>query len=104
MYTSHIQSFKILASLCSRAGWSKVPEDTFSRGVAQSTQPKKQVKPSLTGLIEPRHDKTNEMASESLLCTQWVAKDPWFLCTDCEDSDQTGRSVYLLVLSCCASV
>ena len=28
--------------------------------------------------------------SESLLCTQWVAKDPSFLHADREDSDQTG--------------
>ena len=25
------------------------------------------------------------------LCAQWVAKDPWFLHADSEDSDQTGR-------------
>ena len=39
MYTCYIQSFKILASFCSLAGWfdltwSKIPEDTFSRDVA----------------------------------------------------------------------
>ena len=28
--------------------------------------------------------------SESLLCTHWVAKEPSFLHTDSEDSDQTG--------------
>ena len=49
--------------------------------------------------------------SESLLCTQWVAKDPSFLHADSEDSDQTGpmprlvwvfagRTLILLVLSC----
>ena len=49
--------------------------------------------------------------SESLLCAQWVAKDPSFLHADSEDSDQTrrmprliwvfaGRTVTLLVLSC----
>ena len=27
---------------------------------------------------------------ESSLCAQWVAKDPWFLHADSEDSDQTG--------------
>ena len=59
-----------------------------------------------TSLFEPRHDKTNNVAvrpaktwislgirqiwSESLLCTQWVAKDPSFLHADSEDSDQTG--------------
>ena len=48
--------------------------------------------------------------SESLLCTQWVAKDPSFLHADSEDSDQTeqmprliwvfaGHTVILLVLS-----
>ena len=29
--------------------------------------------------------------SESLLCAQWVAKDPIFLHADSEDSDQTGQ-------------
>ena len=79
---------------------------------------------------EPPHDKTNKMSvrpaktqislgirpvwSESLLCTQWVAKDPSVLHADNEDSDQTGRmprlvcvfagrTVTLLVLSCCGS-
>ena len=48
--------------------------------------------------------------SESSLCAQWVAKDPWFLHADGEDSDLTGRmprliwvfaghTVILLVLS-----
>ena len=56
--------------------------------------------------FETRHDKTNKMSvhpsktqinldicpvwSESLLCTQWVAKDPSFLHADSEDSDQSG--------------
>ena len=31
------------------------------------------------------------LKSESSLCTPWVAKDPSFLHTDSEDSDQTGR-------------
>ena len=40
MYTCYVQSFKILASFCSWAGWfeftqSKIPEDTFSHEVAQ---------------------------------------------------------------------
>ena len=54
---------------------------------------------------EPRHDKTNEVSVRPaktqislairpvwsvLLCAQWVAKDPSFLHTDSEDSDQTG--------------
>ena len=59
-----------------------------------------------TSLFEPRHGKTNNVAvrpaktqislgicqiwSESLLCTQWVAKDPSFLHAVSEDSDQTG--------------
>ena len=84
-------------------------------------------------LFEPRHDKTNKMSvhpaktqisladahslpirpvwSASSLWTQWVAKDPWFLHADSEDSDQTGRTprriwvfaehtLILLVLSC----
>ena len=34
--------------------------------------------------------------SESLLCTQWVAKDPNFLHADSEDSDQTGRMPRLI--------
>ena len=76
---------------------------------------------------EPRHDKTNQMSvrpaktqislgirpvwSESSLFAQWIAKDPNFLHTDSEDSDQTawmpsliwvfaGRTLTLLVLSC----
>ena len=82
-----------------------------------------------TSANEP-HDKTNKMSvrpaktqtslgihpvwSESLLCTKWVAKDPRFLHVDSEDIDQTGwmprliwvfagRTVTLLVLSCCGS-
>ena len=74
----------------------------------------------MTKLFEPQHDKTNKMSlrpvwSESLLCAQWVAKDPSFLHVDSEDSDQTGRirpvwsesslgaHAILLVLSCCGS-
>ena len=34
--------------------------------------------------------------SESLLCVQWVAKDPRFLHADSEDSDQTGRMPRLI--------
>ena len=56
-------------------------------------------------VYEPHHDKTNNMTvrpaktqislgirpvwSESSLCARWVAKDPSFLHTDSEDSDQT---------------
>ena len=36
--------------------------------------------------------------SESSLCAQWVAKDPNFLQTDSEDSDQTGRMPRLICL------
>ena len=80
--------------------------------------------------FEPPHDKTNNVVvcpvktqislgirpvwSESSLCTQWVAKNPSFLHADSEDSDQTGRmprliwvfagrTLILLVLSCCGS-
>ena len=61
---------------------------------------------------EPPHDKTNKMTvrpsktqislgicpvwSESLLCAQWVAKDPSFLHADSEDSDQTGQMPRLI--------
>ena len=61
---------------------------------------------------EPRHDKTNKMGvrpaktqislgicpvlSESSLYAQWVAKDPRFLHTDSEDSDQTGQMPRLI--------
>ena len=81
-----------------------------------------------TKRIQPRHDKTNKMSvrpaktqislgvrsvwSESSLCAQWVAKDSGFLHVDSEDSDQTGRMIWvfagrtaiLLVLSCRGSV
>ena len=58
-------------------------------------------------LYELPHDKTDKMTvhpsktqislgihriwSESSHCPQWVAKDPSFLHTNSEDSDQTGR-------------
>ena len=58
------------------------------------------------------NDKTNKMTmrpaktqiglgirpvwSESLLCAQWVAKDPSFLHADSEDYDQTGRMPRLI--------
>ena len=63
-------------------------------------------------LYERSYDKTNKVAvrpaktqislgicpvwSESLLCTQWVAKDPSFLHADSEGSDQTGRMPRLI--------
>ena len=62
-----------------------------------------------TQTFEPRHDKSNKVSvrtaktqiwSESSLCAQWVAKDPSFLHADSEDTDQTGRTLILLVLSC----
>ena len=34
--------------------------------------------------------------SESLLCAQYVAKDPSILCVDNKDSDQTGRMLRLI--------
>ena len=34
--------------------------------------------------------------SESLLCTQWVAKNPRFLHVDSKDSDQTGQMPRLI--------
>ena len=34
--------------------------------------------------------------SESLVCTQWVAKDPSFLHADSEDTDQTGQMPRLI--------
>ena len=79
---------------------------------------------------EPWHGKTNKISvhsaktqirldihpvwSESLLCRQWVAKDPRFLHADSEVSDQTGQmprliwvfaahTLILLVLSCRSS-
>ena len=62
------------------------------------------------GSNEPRHDKTNKLSvlpttislsirpvlSETLLCVQWVAKDPSFLHADSKDSDQTGRMPRLI--------
>ena len=58
---------------------------------------------------EPRHNKTNKMSvrpaktqislgirpvwSESSLCAQWVAKDPWFLHADSDDSDRADLSL-----------
>ena len=36
--------------------------------------------------------------SESLLCAQWVVKDPSFLHADSEDSDQTGRLPRLILI------
>ena len=35
-------------------------------------------------------------SDQSSLCAQWVAKDPSFLHTDSEDSDQTGRMTRLI--------
>ena len=60
-------------------------------------------------VYEPAHDKTNKMdvlpaktqislgiclvLSESLLCAQWVAKDPSLLHADSGDSDLIGSDV-----------
>ena len=70
--------------------------------------------------FEPPHDKTKKMTmrptktqiclgihqvwSESSLCAQWVAMNPRFLQADSNDSDQTGRTVILFVLSCGGSI
>ena len=35
-------------------------------------------------------------SDQSLLCAQWVAKGPSFLHADSEDSDQTGRTPWLI--------
>ena len=77
----------------------------------------KKDKPQLSGekiqnWFEPPRDKTNKMTvgpakthislgirpvwSVSLLCTQWIAKDPRFLYADSEDSDQSGRMPRLI--------
>ena len=42
-------------------------------------------------------------AQRRLRSAKWVAKDPSFLHADSKDSDQTGRTVTLLVLSTCGS-
>ena len=63
-------------------------------------------------IYEPHHDKTSKMSvnpvktqislgirpvlSESSLCAQWV-KGPRFLHADSEDSDQTGRMLWVLL-------
>ena len=63
-------------------------------------------------LAQTLNDKTNKLTvhpaktqislgihpvwSESLLCTQWVAKDPSFLHVDSKDPDQTGRMPRLI--------
>ena len=33
----------------------------------------------------------SDQSNQSSPCAQWVAKDPWFLHADSEDSDKTGR-------------
>ena len=59
-------------------------------------------KPLLARLIircEPKHDKTNKMTcapSEDSDQPQWVVKDPRFLHSDREDSDQTGQMPRLI--------
>ena len=61
---------------------------------------------------EPAHDKTKKITcapaktqislgihpvwSQSLLCTQWAAKDPRLLHADGKDSDQTGQMTRLI--------
>ena len=62
---------------------------------------------SLENIFEPPHDKTNKMtvrplktaqSDQSLLCAQWVAKNPSFLHEDSKDSDQTGWMPRLICL------
>ena len=50
------------------------------------TKPTKRLRPTKTQISLGIHP----VCSESLLCTQWVAKDPSFLHADSADSDQTG--------------
>ena len=38
----------------------------------------------------------SELECLSLLCTQWVARDPMFLHADREDLDQNGRMARLI--------
>ena len=63
---------------------------------------------------EPSEDSDLPSLIRVIACAQWVAKDPSFLHADSEDSDQTGRmprliwvfagrTLTLLVLSCCGS-
>ena len=62
-------------------------------------------------IIEPIRDKTNKVtvtqrrlksasasaqSDQSLLCAQWVAKEPSHLHADSEDTDQTGRMPRLI--------
>ena len=65
-------------------------------------------------LCAQRRLRSDWVDAQALLCAQWVAKDPMILPADSEDSDQTGRmlrliwvfagrTVILLVLSCCGS-
>ena len=43
----------------------------------------------------PNENSAQPVWSETLLCAQWVAKDPSFLHADNEDSDQSGRMLRL---------
>ena len=45
---------------------------------------------------EDRSAWASAQSDQSLLCAQWVAKDPSFLHADSEDSDQTGRMPRLI--------
>ena len=43
-----------------------------------------------------RSASASNQSDQSLMCAQWVAKDPRFLHSDSEDSDQTGRMPRLI--------
>ena len=40
---------------------------------------------------EDSSDWASALSDQSLMCAQWIPKDPRFLHADSEDSDQTGR-------------
>ena len=76
----------------------------------------------IAAIFEPEHEKDIKMTcvpgicpvwSVSLLCTQWVARNPRLLHADSEDSDQTEQMPWLICLRwahrsfcwfCCAVV
>ena len=111
MYNCYIQSFKILASFCSWAGWFECYQvknarrhifawcGSFDMTCSCLFYPCKRMSP-----FEPPHDQPTKwhvrpakispgirpVCSESSLCIQWVAQDPMFLHADSDDSDQIG--------------
>ena len=70
---TNVDFVTIFVSITWTASWNKVSEMTVCSAKTQ-----------ISLGIRP-------VWSESLLCAQWVAKDPSFLHADSEDSDQTGR-------------